>query len=229
MPSTGELLAELRANPGEFLRHYWVTVLGGAAAKTGRPSGEATFFCHYDEWTRIPGFTTGRSGRKGKKKNRHLVNFSKVEQPPKTDLSDSEFNAWYIAMAVLGAKEKTTHFMLPGNDGPDLMLTSQLSGCTFGIGSGTNTGGYLVSHIQPTGGSTDDDVRNDLHETMVSRLGNVEALFERENRPGEHDYGEQHTRATILGVRHNTNWQFWAQLYGDTIVGEEIYKVVRLL
>lgn len=82
MVDTTTLRNALRADPEVFLRHDGVTISGGSAARTGRPSGEATFHCHYDEYTTVKGFTTGWSGRFRRRKDRHLVNFSKVEQPP---------------------------------------------------------------------------------------------------------------------------------------------------
>jgi hypothetical protein len=42
----------------------------------------------------------------------------------------------------------TTHYMLPGAGGADMMVTSKLNGCTFGMGS-HSAGGRLVSHLRP--------------------------------------------------------------------------------
>ena len=67
-----------------------------------------------------------------------------------TDLK-AEFRAYYVGMKQLGEAVQTTHFLLPTAGGPDLMLTSQLTGCTFGVGSQAGGSGCLASHLQPAG------------------------------------------------------------------------------
>jgi hypothetical protein len=228
MATKAQVLNEMTANPEAFLRHYLVMIVGGAAATSGTPSGVATFdFYDYGN-VAVPGFTTGLSGRLGITKNREKIRFRKRHMPPKSTLAADEFDAWYVAMAVSGSDVQTTHTMVPGTGGPDIMLTSQLSGCTFGIGSATTTGDRLVSHIQPL---DTDTGRADMHNEMLAGLnaGGVDAVFEKENRPGAHSYGgNASNRTTIIGVRHNGHWGVYAQTYNNAQGAAQIYKVERI-
>lgn len=203
----------------------WFPLPAAATARNGVASGIATF--RFDDRNQnIKGFTTGVSGFFGKTKNRPHISFTKLAMPPNAALAANEFNAWYIAMADVSAGVGTTHFTLPGNGGPDIMLTSQLSGCTFGVGSDTGGGSRLVSHIQPDNGQ---NARQTLHNTMVGGLNNnVDGLFERENQPGKKSYESVKNRATVMGLRVGTAWQFWAQTY-KAGTNREIYSVTRIV
>jgi hypothetical protein len=226
MATMAQVLNEMTANPEAFLRHYFVQIAGGKAETSGTPSGVGTF-SFYTYNTAVPGFTTGLSGFLGITKNREKIRFSKLRMR-KSTLAADEFDAWYVAMVVSGSGVQTTHSMVPGAGGPDILLTSQLSGCTFGIGSATASGGRLVSHIQPLGTATG---RTDMHTEMLAGLntGGVDSLFEKENRPGAHSYGgNANNRASVIGVRHNGQWGFYAQTYNNAHGAEEIYKVERI-
>lgn len=95
----------------------------------------------------------------------------------------------------------TTHYMLP-TDGPAVMVTSKLNGCTFGIGS-TGSGARLVSHLRPTGGSVTARVQLD-QGTRAGFAG------------GTLDVGIMSSAAhngTILALRAGTKWTFYAQRF----------------
>ena len=219
------VLAEMAADPEAFLRHYLVYIAGGAAATSGTPSGIATFQFE-DAGSTHRGFTTGLSGLRGITKNRSKIRFSKRSLPPAPNLGADQFNAWYVAMVVSGSGAPTTHTMLSGTAGPDIALTSQLSGCTFGVGSNTPTGDRLVSHIQPAASTT--AARGAMHTEMVAGLNNqVGGIFERENRAGAESYGDLGNRATVIGTRHKGKWRFYAQTYSGGN-GFPIFKVERV-
>jgi hypothetical protein len=230
--TTATILNDLMADPKSFLRHYVLIIIGGKAATSGVASGVATFSCDAAGQT-MPGFTTGISGLRGLTKNREKIRFMKVAMPPRDPRDADEFNAWYIAMAVMGSGAKTTHFPVPGTGGPDLLLTSQLSGCTFGVGSITADGSRLISHIQPLSGGLDATTRAKLHDETVDRMTDgVDAVFEREGRPGARRYGDPHNRASVVGIRRGAAWEFWAQEYqdnSDTQNAPELYGVKRIL
>lgn len=115
----------------------------------------------------------------------------------------SEFRAYYVAMRQMAEGLDTTHFTLP-QDGPDLMLTSQLSGCTFGHGSQARGGACIVSHLQPTaaGAAADNPAMR------VQSLGGLGAdggrVFQR--------YVDYTDRATVVGHRTAGIWHFYTQL-----------------
>jgi hypothetical protein len=221
VPTLATILNDLVADPETFLRHYFLFIGGGQ----GTTSGVATFVCELPGNT-VTGFTTGLSGILGLTKDREKIKFRKVAIPPRTQLGTDEFDAWYIAMTELGSNAQTTHFPLPGNSGPDLMLTSQLSGCTVGIGSGTTSGSRLVSHIQPPSGELDEDTLTRMHDDTVNRMTDgFDAVFERANQPGARHYGDARNRATVVGVRRGNAWEFWAQEYRNMNYGNEILSV----
>jgi hypothetical protein len=206
MPVTmAAVLQEMRASPEAFLRHYHVVISGGAQTQ----SGVATFQ-FADAATTTQGFTTGLSGIIGRTKARPKVRFSKVALPPLANPGVDQFDAHYVAMTQIGDAAATTHHQLPGVGGPDIMLTSQLTGCTFGTGMPAANGSLLVSHIQPPVAAV--GTRQDLHNTMANRLGAGGHIFERENQPAG-GYGAGANAATIIGVRANNQWRFYAQVW----------------
>ncbi|TDO97905.1 hypothetical protein [Marinomonas balearica] len=92
------------------------------------------------------------------------------------------------------------------NNGPRVMVTTQLTGCCMLMVKMGNVVG--VSHLQPTG-----ETGNALH----ARLGANLKVY------GRPDYGN--SRALFIGIRTGTRWRFYAQRIGDgygrTILGAE--------
>ncbi len=204
MPLTAAtILADLRANPLTFLRHYKLVIAGGGSKSN---SGIATFSFD-DKTVTVKGFTTGLSGMVGKTKDRPYIKFSHKSglADPNPDVAGGKFNAHYVAMKQIGDDVRTTHYTLPGT-GPDLMLTSQLSGCTFGIGSAAK-GSQLVSHIQPNANATASDLHEAVADGLTSGGGK---FFERQNGAS---YENTSNRATVVGVRNSGTWKFYAQIY----------------
>lgn len=225
MPSLATLLGEMRANPEAFLRHYRVDIAGGAA----KASGIATF--SYDnanlqdnEVRFIPGFTTGLSGLFGLQKQRRLIKLRKVCVPPKPNPDPlTEFEAHYIAMTQTTDGPATTHVVVPGAGGPDIMLTSQLSGCGFGIGNPNGGGDRVLSHIQPSAAGAS------VHGALAGGMGGggMAATFEKDPNGGGRDYAGNN-RATVIGLRNGATWSFYAQVYDTNQNTRELFKVVRL-
>ncbi len=212
------VLNELWANPLDFLRHFHLSIAGGDNTV---PSGEATFV-YSDLNNTVSGFTTGLSGLVGKTKDRPQIRFTLRPGPAKEDpdIGADEFNAHYVAMKQIDDQPQTTHYALP-DDGPDLMLTSQLSGCTFGIGSAAN-GARLVSHIQRGEGFT----AVDQHDAVTGGLVHgVDRVFERQS---DRTYGDARNRATVIGLRANGGWRFYAQVYRGALFGNDLIEARRL-
>jgi hypothetical protein len=228
------VLADMHHDPLAFMRHYRLSIAGGAANSA---SGVYTFF-FWDQVGTVPGFTTGLSGRLGIRKDRALISFRKCPYDPNPVAANGYFNAHYVSMEddnALGA----TYYTLPRNGptsdaNPDIMLTSQLSNCTFGIGSAA-PGSQLVCHVQahtnflgptdpnnpnfdpndPTGEAAG---RSHLKATVQAGLiaGGTHAIYHREDENKKTGYGKKTHRATIIGIRNGTNWSFFAQTYRDT-------------
>lgn len=137
------LLKEMTREPEEFLRHYSVMIEGRAAQ-----SGIATAWLEkrntQGDKEEVDGFTlTG-----GMKKRRFIRFIVADGQPFDCRHPDDKFQVWFIRMQQMTDTLITTHYPLPTNGGPDIMLISQLSGCSFGVGT-PSSHTQLVSHIQP--------------------------------------------------------------------------------
>jgi hypothetical protein len=120
--------------------------------------------------------------------------------------SSPKFNAYYIPMAqTADAANQSSHFVLP-DTGPAVMLTSRLSGCSFGVGS-NSANATLVSHIQPDQTIQDQTARtNDLGQKMGSGFAANRKVLSRAG-----DYSDM---ATVIGKRDSTNkWTFYLQDY----------------
>jgi len=218
-----QALAEMRADPARFLRHYLVLIAGGTPGIV--PQQQATFSMKVGDRL-FRGFQTGLSGTVGLMKQRPQLRITKVPDGTTAGADEVVFQAWYIPMTEMnaGGGGLAHHVTLSGNGGPDIALTSQMSGCTLGIGSALGDGSRFVAHIRPPSGppniQTYADMRND------ASLGTMDGFFERPSRPGTQSYGNPHNRATIIGVRHAGQWHFYAQTYNFD--ARKLFKVEQL-
>lgn len=129
------------------------------------------------------------------------------------------FNVHYVSMREFknGQWEdaNTTHYVLPGNAGADMMVTSKLNGCTFGIGSNAQ-GTRLVSHLRPANTNP-----NPLADQVEVARG-TEAGFA--SHGGALDYRVNSTgtdQGTVIGLRSNANWAFYIQRYRFSAAGQQ--------
>ncbi len=210
-------------NPVDFLRHYFITIAGGAA---GGVSGVNTFQ-FWDRVETVKGFTTGFSGKRSKQKDRPKISLTKqgvFNNMP--SIENNYFNAHYVSMwkdkfAGLLARQADCTYNIPTqatvskSANPDIMLTSQLTGCTFGIGEVADNE-QLLMHIQPGAGQglNPENCRLHLQQTVTALLGenNVYGIFERENQDNS-GYKNDENGATVVGVRKNDQWKFFSQVW----------------
>lgn len=115
--------------------------------------------------------------------------------------------------------------VLPRTGGPDIMLTPEFTGCTAVCRTNAD-GSAQFSHYNLMSGSStlpDDDMRAIAEaaygggQTTLTK-GDVRAY-------GKHS-GD--VRATVVGIRRNGRWEFWAQLREQKAGNEQIRGVVRL-
>jgi hypothetical protein len=103
--------------------------------------------------------------------------------------------------------------MLPTAGGPDLMLTSQLTGCTFGVGSQAGGAGCLASHIQPAGsgdgkrapGALTPLGKRALHMAVSRPMGAGATILETTGA----------TKISVVGKRNHGVWAFTKQIKDD--------------
>lgn len=119
--------------------------------------------------------------------------------------------------------------------GPDIMVTGQLSACTF-VTDG-NRAAPVVAHIQPrqldepalNGNMTRQALaggRFDLSGAAVQGEGRVETVF---GPFGDSGAGEYAAYAYVTGIRSGGSWQIWAQHVTTFTDAARITSVTRIL
>jgi hypothetical protein len=139
-------------------------------------------------------------------------------------LAPDEFVAYYIPMKQLGDAAANV-FGQPNPANTPLLLTSQLTGCTFGF---SNVGGnFMAGHIQPSA----DLSQNVNRAAMAVMAGNALGANTKLVQKG---VGSAYTHvATVVAVyRHNT-WKVYMQridyIPGVNAIGtEEIHGITKL-
>lgn len=201
MPNVGDTaLADLRSYPKAFLENNALLIFGYQQ----RGSGAAQF-------------QMAPTGRKWKS----LLNGASRDVPlfvmfpsdvgnPNADAANTSaaFAAQYVSMREFknGAWEdaNTTHCVLSANAGADIMVTSKLNGCTFGIGTDAH-GARLVSHLRPPANAA-------IAATQLQT--GIEAGFA--THGGSIDYRVMSTgqqNGTVVGLRANGHWTFHVQRF----------------
>jgi hypothetical protein len=204
------LKAEMKADPKAFLRHYYVEIHGN------RPYSGTTLAWVEDTNQTQAGFTTGRAGRKGRTKQRPRLRFIIGDNHPGGTAHQTPIPVHYVAMRQVQDALHVSQHTLPtqmGN-GPDIMLTSQMSACSFAVGSDAQ-GAQYVAHIQGPPdphhpGRSDYNVSN---ATATSGMPVVQGLLSRALQ-----IGAPHTAytdlATVIGIRKAGAWRFYVQRRG---------------
>jgi hypothetical protein len=220
----GSALGELRSDPESFLRHYLVMIAGAA----GNVSGGPQRFVMEDSGDRSAGFQTGLAKRLGRLKQRpklriRLVGGTEVVRSPQIG-----FEAWYVGMHALDDARAARHVWLSGMGGPDIALTPQMSGCSFGVGAANTSGDRFVSHIRPPAGVPTESTYRAMRQHGVREGARPETygFFERGTGGGEQSYGNAANAASIVGVRSGGRWRFFAQIYNKA--DRTLFRVERL-
>ncbi len=212
---------ELLKDPIAALHKYVIMISGGDG---DGESGVRTFEFS-DKNQSVQDLTAGTNGM-GKGCHRiGLSNKNRTEERPQ--IRENYFNAHYVSMwtdklpSLLRERKKCSYYIptrssFNKNQNPDIMLTSQLSGCTFGIGKPQAAKQQQLVHIQPgnEGGLNKVNNRYHLKKAVRDLLGNhdIYSIFERENQSGDDRYGKSENRANVIGVRKNNEWKFYAQV-----------------
>jgi len=124
-----------------------------------------------------------------------------------------------VTMVVLPALNGLT---LPAIGGPSIMVTGQLSGCSF-VYQPRNDGSVKVAHIQPGqrvgGGEANPKIATSGMSLAMdlSHSGKFVGSTDDVNVFGSNYYQHQHndgvSRCTVLGIRRLNGWNFYAQIY----------------
>lgn len=213
----------LLPNPEALMRRVNLVIAGGATRSPTLPNAPAppangqaviaTFQVsmkgYMSNGVFVPqvasGFTTGLSGLFGRRKNRPIAQIRRLPGPAVAAPAADQFNAYYVPMVQTSdVGLGTSHYSLPTVGGPDVMITSQLSGCSFGVGSSA-AGAVLVSHVQPDAAVAAPNRAADLANNLRAGFANVRGTA---SKSGLYD-----EFAAIIGVRSNAVWRFYLQAY----------------
>jgi len=208
-----EATAQLMDDPAGFLARNALTIGGGLTLSSGLRIWTLAAAGTIKAATSGPGWT----GTKTIRHWRAQVTPDTSNRPLFTRTvgteTQAEFRAFYVGMKQLGEDVQTTHFMLPATGGPDLMLTSQLTGCTFGVGSQVGGGGCLASHLQPAGsgdgrrapGALTPIGKSAMRMAVSGPMGPGATILETSGA----------TKISVVGKRTNGNWAFSKQIRDD--------------
>ncbi len=222
---TPQEVIDLLSTPDTLMRKVNLVIVGGATRSPTLPNAapppangqaeEATFKVVVRQETAL-GFTTGFSGLLGRQKNRVIARIERLAGPASQPPPQDHFNAYYVPMVqtsdVAGG---TSHYTLPMAGGPDIMITSQLSGCTFGVGSDAQDA-LLVSHVQPDNTIQDASQRAaDLAGSVRQGFAGVRAMVT-SGRSYENYAAIIGVRSPISGNGSRLIWRFYLQGYHKT-------------
>jgi hypothetical protein len=137
--------------------------------------------------------------------------------------SDTDAVPAYVCPYVMGE----THTAVVGN-GAKLMITAEMTGCTFGVGSTTTTGRMVCHSNDADAGQDGGAAGQEAAQQGATRdaLGEAGQLFE----PNQYRSATTtvDTRAAIVGFQDGADWQFWAQVFLFTGMGRVDLNVIQI-
>jgi hypothetical protein len=194
-------LAQLRTDPEEFLRKcpivnqnvdpanngemeaYLKNGLSRVAAKTGNAKGQ-----HPGKFLRTLKF--------------HGSDTYVLELKHNASANGAEFDVHGLATVKSHAGP---NWYVLNDQGPDIMLTAKLTGCTFVAKPGANANTVEVAHLQPNADLTEGAVETGQHlNARMKVIPNAKAY-------GRLKYDFETRSINVIGVRINGTWKIYAQ------------------
>lgn len=177
MPSGTAALNQLRAQPVTWLQANPMTVYANGSSI--KPS---TFFIAHD-------------GRKYK------------VAPQKYGFGGDAFAAWHVPVDSSSNVTFSSLTAVPVSrqGGPDIVLTTQLTGCCFACAS--NNDMVFMQHVQPQG-TTPAKLASDMGGGSFSGVGPIQMAFGSDGV----SYDNAKNRVIIVGLRTQRTWRIYAQI-----------------
>jgi hypothetical protein len=219
-------------DPEKLLRRCYLHITGGATRSAQQPNAPlppgngqaivATFKLKVSEHNTAHGVTRG-----GKAKERPMVDVIKL--PGAANLTDpkTQIDAYYIPMVQTSdVGGGMSHYTLPDNGGPDIMVTSKLTGCVFGIGT-HSSGAVLVSHVQPNSQLAKGQGKAGMETRQQDLTATMWQGFEGHRMTNQFQFGHEYTdSAAVIGKRTGGQWRFYLQqasgIVGDYTLGRVV-------
>ena len=200
-----EAIAKFTTDPKRFLAENCVVIAGGKTRGAG-----LTIFSMSSSASMVK-----KAGKKGAMNPRpawsvNISNNNGGNPGQGVALANDEFIAYYIPM-----KQQTDNvaniFGSPPSDGSvTFLVTSQLSGCTFGFSN--VHGQFVASHLQPLKDVKQADNRKNMAGLIQPGLGGQGRLVEKGT-----DYQDY---ATVVGVFRHGEWKVYMQPINFNTEGE---------
>lgn len=179
MPLPQNVIPNFRLNPVNFLTHNHLIVAGASEARAYR------FKVTDRNFNPQPTSSAFR-----------------IQKTLPTDMTNDTFAA--INVVMYPSNGPMNWQLLPDTGPPDLMVTGQLTACSFAIM--VDPLGLKVTHLQPTGESG-DALKTRLIEYGLKNQIAMTVL-------GAPDYDAANNgAATVIGVRNGTRWSIYAQKF----------------
>lgn len=184
----------LLASPVQFLKRFPVRIFGDMGASR---QVNFTMLNRHPGNSKRPGFLLGTL-------HMHDTEVLEIRAPGAmaavAGIGGSVFNAHSIHMDTGSAN---MNFYTLDGTGPAIMVTGQLSGCSF-VMLPAGAGQVNVAHVQPQGGQTGAA----LQGTLASAMANAQVYGAAGTR-GNYDSADR--VASVIGVRVGGQWRIYAQ------------------
>jgi len=203
----------LVATPSGFLKNYPVRIFGDAGA-----SGVANYtMVNYGASMR-PGSIMGKF-------NQHATeSFAIRSAAAMLGVGPGHNGKAFIAHSIhMDVGTAAMGFYLLGAGGPNIMVTGQLSGCSFVMVPAALPGQVQVAHVQPllAGGQTG----RALYQQVTAGVPNAQVYGAAETT-GNYDAHDR--AASIIGVRTGGQWVIYAQKQDRTTGDYRIKSVYQI-
>lgn len=195
----------LMANPSNFLRRYPVRIFGSTGA-----SGVVQYAIENRGASHRPGSVLGTHGWH----DSESFNIKVSNQVP----NGHTFNAHSVHMDV--GQANMQFYRLPSIGGPNIMVTGQLSGCSFVFSPIAHSNDVNVAHVQPQVGNSGATLRTNLAANHPNAF-----VFGISNQAGF--YNGANRAVSVIGVRQGGIWRFYSQKQDRTTGDYRVRSVWR--
>ena len=226
MPAAQDLVA----HPHAFIRHNLLLFAGPIEPGPAELQANGTVFVKLEDYTQY--YQVSRvKNRKGIPK---LINAIQ-------GVTETKLTSFYVvtpaqpndpnAIAIYVCPYRT-NASLSTNLGTasNLMFTAEMTGCSFGVGQAAANGSVLVMHSNESQLATPTSTAPQ-EQGQLQQLTNANAI-RKTLQPGSYrmfdpandiDY-----RATTIGIRVGTKWEFWYQNFNHTTTNKDMVSVARI-
>ena len=208
MATPAQALGMLRANPEVFLKNYYVM----ADRDVANGSGQSTYYFGATGMVRLDGTIeynrTARPGAiLGSWRTHMSKNFKFSVNPALLAGATEKLRVWHVDVqhsSDIGEHDRVPALAVSRSDGPDLMVTTLLNGCTFMCEPVENA--VLMAHVRPMG-----KTGAALHADMGARRMEGGGLRAHGAYGAATDDRADQQDVTIIGVRGYRQWKVFAQ------------------